>query len=143
MLTAASMYALNINECASLIENVGPKRTVVVRGDMGWGKTSILKILKARLGDKYAYAYFDCTTKMDSGDIHLPDFATTDDGTKYVRYVPTEEYGLHYGKPVVLCIDEIGKAIAERRSGMLEHHIVEWPGQRPAGTRPAQESKRR
>mgnify|MGYP006271453337 CR=1 FL=1 len=36
-----------------------------------------------------------------------------------------------------------GKAIAERRSGMLEHHIVEWPGQRPAGTRPAQESKRR
>jgi ABC-type molybdenum transport system ATPase subunit/photorepair protein PhrA len=47
MLTASSMYALNINECASLIENVGPKRTVVIRGDMGWGKTSILKILKA------------------------------------------------------------------------------------------------
>ena len=119
MLTASSMYALNINECASLIENVGPKRTVVVRGDMGWGKTSILKILKARLGDKYAYAYFDCTTKMDSGDIHLPDFATTDDGTKYVRYVPTEEYGLHYGKPVVLCIDEIGKAEKGTKNALM------------------------
>ena len=119
MLTASSMYALNINECASLIENVGPKRTVVVRGDMGWGKTSILKILKQRLGDKYAYAYFDCTTKMDSGDIHLPDFATTDDGMKYVRYVPTEEYGLHYGKPVVLCIDEIGKAEKGTKNALM------------------------
>lgn len=119
MLTASSMYALNINECATLIEYVGPKRTVVVRGDMGWGKTSILKILKQRLGDKYAYAYFDCTTKMDSGDIHLPNFEKTADGVDYVRYVPTEEYGIHHGKPVVLCVDEVGKAEKGTKNALM------------------------
>lgn len=35
-----------------------------------------------------------------------------------------------------------GKAITERRAGMLEHHIVEWPGQIPRPVRPRKESKR-
>ncbi len=35
-----------------------------------------------------------------------------------------------------------GKAITERRAGMLEHHIVEWPGQVPRPVRPRKESKR-
>ena len=119
MITASSMYALNINECVDLIQMVGSKRTVVVRGNMGWGKTSILKMLKQRLGDKYAYAYFDCTTKMDSGDIQIPQFAKSDNGTDFVRYVPTEEYGLHHGKPVVLCVDEVGKADRSAKNALM------------------------
>lgn len=29
-----------------------------------------------------------------------------------------------------------GRAISERRAGMLEHHIVEWPGEAPPSPRP-------
>lgn len=32
-----------------------------------------------------------------------------------------------------------GRAVSERRAGLLEHHIVEWPGRRPRARRPREE----
>ena len=51
--------------------------------------------------------YFDATNK-DLGDMALPDLNSANDG--YVRFVPNEEMGLHLNKPVIVMIDEYGKA---------------------------------
>ena len=43
--SAKSMYALNLEECKDLILSIGSKRTVLLQGDMGNGKSSVLHML--------------------------------------------------------------------------------------------------
>lgn len=83
------------------------RRSILVEGAMGWGKSSILHMLAARLPD-HIPCYFDCSTK-DLGDITIPDLMHMDDGSGFVRYLTNEELGIHLGKPVILMLDEWGK----------------------------------
>ena len=85
MLNAQSMYALSIDQTAEAIKAIGSKRTVLVQGHMGSGKSSLLKMLAAELST-HTPVYFDCTTK-DLGDITIPNIAKMDDGTGYVTYL--------------------------------------------------------
>lgn len=114
---AQAMYALNLDQCVDLIKAVGSKRTVLMQGDMGNGKSSTLKTLAAQLPD-HTPCYFDCTTK-DLGDITIPNIANLDDGTGYVTYLTNEELGVHHDGPVVLMIDEFGKANPAVKNAML------------------------
>ena len=59
---AITMYALNLDQIANLIKATGNKRTTLVQGHMGTGKSSLLKTLSAMLPTHTA-CYFDCTTK--------------------------------------------------------------------------------
>lgn len=102
---AASTAVLTLKQCVELIVNVGPDVTVLVQGDMGSGKTSLLKEVAARTGMKGVY--FDCTTK-DLGDLYLPRINDAKGGD-FVSFVPNEEFGMHFGTPVVLMLDELGK----------------------------------
>ena len=99
--------SLNIEEVANLIFRVGSKRSVLVEGEMGIGKSTLLDILSKMLPD-HEPVYFDCTTK-DLGDIMLPKISSEDD-KEYSEFVPNEELGIHHDKPVILMIDEFGKA---------------------------------
>lgn len=108
MSTASTMYALSINDTVHSILLNGHKRTVLVQGHMGSGKSSILSMLAKALPN-HIPCYFDCTTK-DLGDITIPDVMSLDSGAKCVTYVPNEEFGLHTGKPVILMLDEFGKS---------------------------------
>lgn len=126
---ANDFMSLSINECASLIGAFGDKVTTLVQGDMGSGKTSLLKMLSARFPNHHA-AYFDCTTK-DIGDLYLPDIArvihsNADHKADCVRFVPNEEFGLQYGKPVLLMLDEIGKnrAILNPLLRVMQEHSI-------------------
>jgi hypothetical protein len=130
MTTAQQMYALSLDQIALAIRFGGDKRTVLVQGHMGTGKSSLLKTLANDLPTHTA-CYFDCTTK-DLGDITIPKLAVIDDAD-YVTYVTNEELGVHLGKPVILMIDEFGKAnpavknamlrlILERKIGSYELH---------------------
>lgn len=83
------------------------RRTILVEGRMGWGKSSILHMLAERLPN-HLPCYFDCTTK-DLGDITIPDLRQMDDGSGFVRYLTNEELGIHTNKPVILMLDEWGK----------------------------------
>ena len=47
--TARQKFALNIDECAHAILKRGSKRTVLVQGDIGSGKSSILMMLAKAL----------------------------------------------------------------------------------------------
>lgn len=112
---AIQMYDLNLDECVDLIAAVGNKRTVLAQGHMGTGKTSMLKMLAAMFPD-HTPIYFDCTTK-DLGDLMLPRLKDMDD-KDFVRFAPNESLGLHHGKPVIVMLDEYGKANPSVRMGL-------------------------
>jgi MoxR-like ATPase len=98
---------ITLKQTTDLIQAVGHKVTVLAQGEMGIGKSSILKTLRDRLGDKYQYCYVDMTTK-DVGDFLVPKIRTLD-GTEVCSFIPNEEFGFHFDKPVVMMMDEIGK----------------------------------
>ena len=116
MTTATQMYALGLDQIATAIKVGGSKRTVLVQGHMGTGKSSLLNVLAREL-PKHTACYFDCTTK-DLGDITIPKLATVDDAG-YVTYVTNEELGVHLGKPIVLMVDEYGKANPAVKNALL------------------------
>jgi energy-coupling factor transporter ATP-binding protein EcfA2 len=116
MTTASSLYALSLSQIATTIRTGGNKRTVLVQGHMGTGKSSLLKTLAAELPN-HVPCYFDCTTK-DLGDISIPSLQTMEE-QGFVRFVPNEELGLHLGKPIILMIDEYGKANPAVKNAML------------------------
>ena len=124
-------YALNLEESKDLILNIGTQRTVLLQGDMGNGKSSVLKMLSKELPD-HIPCYVDCTTK-DLGDIMMPKFKTNGE-QDYVSFVPNEEFGLHIkDKPIIMMLDEYGKAnrsvkmaltrlVLERQLGNIKLH---------------------
>lgn len=114
---AQQTYALNLDQAESLILAVGHHRTVLLQGHMGTGKSSLLATLAAAKSDHVA-CYFDCTTK-DLGDITIPNIAKLDDGTGYVTYLTNEELGAHNHKPIILMIDEFGKANQAVKNALL------------------------
>lgn len=117
MNNAQSMYALGLDQCVELIKAIGHKRTVLMQGDMGNGKSSSLWTLSAMLPDHVA-CYFDCTTK-DLGDISLPKFAQLESGSDFVSFAINEELGVHHDKPIILMIDEFGKANPAVKNALL------------------------
>lgn len=125
MTSATSLYALSLDQIEAAIIAGGDKRTMLVQGHMGTGKSSLLKALAKRL-PTHTPCYFDCTTK-DLGDITIPQLQTIDDHG-FVRYVTNEELGLHLGKPIILMIDEYGKANPAVKNAMLrlmlEHEMA-------------------
>ena len=113
---AQAMYALNLDQCVDLIKAVGSKRTVLAQGDMGNGKSSMLTTLAEQL-PTHRPIYFDGTTK-DLGDIMIPSMQSIEtDGC--VRMIPHEELGLHIEGPIILMLDEYGKANPAVKNAML------------------------
>tara|TARA_B100000424_G_C22938304_1_gene499252 strand:+ start:433 stop:1524 length:1092 start_codon:yes stop_codon:yes gene_type:complete len=112
---AKQMYALDLDQCMELIKAVGNSRTVLLQGDMGTGKSSMLYEIAKQTGFKPIY--FDCTTK-DLGDMMIPSLQSIEeDGC--VRMIPNEELGVHLDEPVIVNIDEFGKANPSVKNGML------------------------
>ena len=106
--TAKTMYSLGLEECKDLILSIGSQRTVLLQGDMGNGKSSVLHMLAKAL-PTHVPCYVDCTTK-DLGDIMMPKFKVNGE-QDYVSFIPNEEFGLHIkDKPIIMMLDEFGKA---------------------------------
>ena len=113
------MYnAITLKQSADLIAAVGAQQTVLVQGEMGIGKSAILKMLKSptvypQFKDAF-FCYVDITTK-DVGDFIVPKIKDID-GNEVCSFIPNEEFGFHLrGRKVVMMLDEIGKA----RGGVL------------------------
>ena len=122
---AHSMYKLSLAQCTNLIKVAGHKRTVLVQGHTGTGKSTILKTLAKEM-PSHKPIYFDCTTK-DLGDLMLPHIAGVDSSSPYFRTVPNEELGVHENVPVIVMLDEFGKANPMVKQGltafMLERRV--------------------
>ena len=117
MSNAETMYALGLDQIATAIRVGGNKRTILVQGHMGTGKSSLLHMLSDELPTHTPY-YCDCTTK-DLGDITVPNISKLDNGTGFVSYLTNEELGAHLDKPIILMIDEYGKANTAVKNAML------------------------
>jgi hypothetical protein len=108
MSIANNLYkTITLKETADLIASIGDEDTVIAQGEMGIGKSSMLKMLREKLGDDYYYCYVDMTTK-DVGDFLIPKIKTID-GVDVCAFIPNEEFGLYLGKKLVIMLDEIGK----------------------------------
>jgi len=116
MNSAIQMYALGLDQIATSILKGGDKRTVLVQGHMGTGKSSLLTTLSRDL-PKHTPCYFDCTTK-DLGDITIPKMSELN-GADYVSYATNEELGAHHKNPIILMIDEYGKANPAVKNALL------------------------
>ena len=114
---ANRLYALDLEQSTTLIGRIGHNRTVLLQGDIGNGKSSTIHTL-AEMFPTHTPCYFDCTTK-DLGDITIPNIAKLDDGTGYVTYLTNEELGAHHNKPIILMIDEFGKANTAVKNALL------------------------
>jgi len=101
------MFQVNLGEAVSLIAATGHEITYLLEGHMGNGKTSTLTTLAKQFPD-HTPCYFDCNTK-DLGDITIPKLDQIE-GKDYVTYAVNEELGVHLNKPVLILLDELGKA---------------------------------
>ena len=117
VMTAERMYEQSLDEVVDSIMATGDKITTLVQGHMGTGKSSILKMLAQKL-PSHVPCYFDCTTK-DLGDLMLPKILREDSSEDFVRFVPNEEMGMHHDQPIILMIDEFGKANPMVKNGMM------------------------
>ena len=117
----SAMYALSLDQTVTAITQGGMETTILAQGDMGTGKSTLLKML-AELHPNYVPCYFDCTTK-DLGDITIPDLVRGTPGDTenagYVTYLTNEELGVHHKKPIILMIDEYGKANPSVKNALL------------------------
>ena len=115
--TAKTMHSLSLEQSALAIQELGSKVTMILQGDMGNGKSAVGYMLDKAL-PSHTYFYCDCTTK-DIGDLMIPKFKELD-GSDCVRFATNEELGLHIkNNPIILNLDEIGKANPSVKNAVL------------------------
>jgi len=98
---------VTLSQAATLIRNIGSTNTLLLRGQPGIGKSSILANLQRELPD-YQVCYID-VANLDLGDLGMP---VIDKETMTTSYAPNVRFGVGRGqnRPVVLMLDELGKA---------------------------------
>jgi hypothetical protein len=112
--------SLTLNEFANAISTVGSDVTIIGQGEPGIGKSSMLKAVAKRYPD-YEVAYIDCTL-LDLGDFALPytELASTASGDlKVTKFAPNARFKFQSGKPVIVMLDEIGKAMKAVKNVLL------------------------
>ena len=135
---------LSFTQVVNLIKAVGDKRTVIVEGENGIGKTALFHALKndPKFHDHIAVDPVDCT-QLSDGSVWMPDI---DKENGISRELPNERFGVNKhnqkgingAKPALVFLDEIAKApqfiknvlapiVYERRVGnyhMPENSVV-------------------
>lgn len=98
---------ISLNEAADMIAAVGHRNRFLLRGEKGIGKSSIMPMLKQRLGtDEYHFIYMDVGAMVDSGDIAMP-FPDRERGV--TQFLLREKLQSN-GKKLVIMYDELTKA---------------------------------
>lgn len=131
---------LSFTQVLNLIAAVGDKRTVIVEGENGIGKTALFHALKhhPKFANHIAVDPVDCT-QLSDGSVWMPDL---DRENGISRELPNERFGVsktnqlgvNGAKPIMVFLDEIAKApqfiknvlapiIYERRVG--NYHMPE------------------
>ena len=117
-------HSVSLKEFAHSIAVVGEQVTVIGQGEPGIGKSSMLKVLQTQYPD-HEMAYIDCTL-LDLGDFALP-YTETHGDIKVTKFAPNARFKFHTGRPVIIMLDEIGKAMKSVKNVlltlMLEHRI--------------------
>ena len=107
---------LSFTQVVNLIKAVGDKRTVIVEGENGIGKTALFYALRndPKFQDHIAVDPVDCT-QLSDGSVWMPDI---DKENGVSRELPNERFGVNLhnqkgingAKPALVFLDEIAKA---------------------------------
>lgn len=107
---------LSFTQVLNLIASVGDKRTVIVEGENGIGKTALFHALKRmpKFSSHIAVDPIDCT-QLSDGSVWMPDL---DREHGVSRELPNERFGVsktnqrgvNGSKPILVGLDEIAKA---------------------------------
>jgi hypothetical protein len=120
--------SVNLKQASTLIRNVGTTNTILLRGQPGVGKSSILGTLGKELPD-YQMCYIDCAN-LDLGDLAMP---VIDRENMTTSYAPNVRFGIgrNQTRPVALMLDELGKAsrpvLNMLLPTILEHRVGDVP----------------
>mgnify|MGYP003338844823 FL=1 len=108
---------LSFTQVCNLIASVGHKRTIIVEGENGIGKTALFHALKRmpKFANHIAVDPIDCT-QLSDGSVWMPDL---DRENGISRELPNERFGMskhnqhgvNGSKPVLIMLDEIAKEI--------------------------------
>jgi hypothetical protein len=98
---------VTLSQASTLVRTIGTTNTILFRGPPGIGKSSILHGLKEHFPDHF-FSYIDAAN-LDLGDIAMP---VVDKEELITEYAPNARFGVgrNQTKPVVMMIDELGKA---------------------------------
>lgn len=107
---------ISLEEFALAVATTGHKVTFIGEGEMGIGKSAMLHKV-AEMKPTHLPAYIDCTL-LDLGDFALP-FTVEENGMKVTRFAPNARFRFHEGKPVIIMLDEIGKAMKSVKNVLL------------------------
>ena len=117
--------SVSLQEFAHGVGTVGGDVTIIGQGEPGIGKSSMLKVLQRKYPD-YEVAYIDCTL-LDLGDFALPYTVQMGEELRVTKFAPNARFKFHSDKPVIIMLDEIGKAMKAVKNVlltlMLEHRI--------------------
>ena len=121
--------SVSLREFAHGIGTVGEDVTIIGQGEPGIGKSAMLKVLQNVYPD-YEVAYIDCTL-LDLGDFALPyteevqckvksyEGETIKEAMRVTKFAPNARFKMHMGKPVIVMLDEIGKAMKAVKNVLL------------------------
>lgn len=109
--------SVSLKEAAALILAAGKDVSFMLQGPMGIGKSSLLKELASKLPG-HVPVYVDMTTK-DLCDISGVPFVEKLNGTNVTRFAPSSELGIHLDQPVIVMLDEFGKAMTAVKNTCL------------------------
>lgn len=107
---------ISLQEFAHAVAECGHLVTLVGEGEMGIGKSAMLKEVAKRL-PTHLPAYIDCTL-LDLGDFALP-YTVEENGMRVTRFAPNARFRFHEGKPVIIMLDEIGKAMSAVKNVLM------------------------
>jgi len=96
---------VELSDVPNLIMTVGREVTVVLKGEPGIGKSSVLKELERLYGDKYDYVYVDCPV-MDLSDIVM---RIPNHGSKTLEAYVSSLFKFDSPKPKIVMLDEFMK----------------------------------
>ena len=99
--------SVSLSDAANVIASIGDRVTCLFTGEMGIGKSSMLGVLKERF-PTHKPVYLEAQL-LDLGDLQMPRFAEVNNNP-VVSFVPNEALGVHEDKPIILMLDELGKA---------------------------------
>ena len=98
--------SVSLKQAAQIIIALDGKMPVLLRGERGSGKSSIMAILERHYGDAYEYVYYDMASK-DVCDSLMPSINREKGETDFY---PSALLKPHSTKPIAYLFDEWGKA---------------------------------